>query len=285
MARRSLLSGLARIASALTTAAPIGGTVLGVGAGLVTILRTPQMVFHTYQNLWRTERLGPVAKTTIGIVLPIGFAIAPVAAVLGGAIAGVAYYGFWRGLTETHDDDTFLHVPFTGAAESFKAVIDFDESAAKTAWVEVRKLKDDEQPFEIRVIEGARGVLSTLLTTPYQALGLTAVTLAYWPRGVYRMHENIWKSMGTSTAVLELAMMMAMEVVGLAVAVLAIPLTPVASVLFSVVDGCVEGYKRGVRSAFGNATKRISDWRKTCKAMTSKEEPQTDSNTRPTCAA
>lgn len=274
MARISLLGGLARIGSALFTAAPIGCVILGAGNGIVSVIRLPQVIGHSYWNLWRTPRLGPVAKVTLSVALPIGIAAVPPLATLASAIAGIVYYGFWKGMTETSDNETFLHVPMHGAAESFKAVADFWKGMGN-AFLSVdnagkEPLKPGEQAYEIRIIDGIRGVVSAFAAAPYEAICLTAVTLRYWPEGVYRMHKMIWNK-SSDIALLEAALMLAMEIVGLVAAVIAVPLTPVVSLVAGVYDTCVEGYKNGIRSAFGKATGRVQSWRENIKAIVTKD--------------
>jgi hypothetical protein len=271
--RISLLEASAKILLSLATAAPAGAVIVGVGNTCVVLARLPEAIWHTYGALWRTPRLGPVAKTTIGLAaLPVEIVALPPVALLASTIFGLGY-GFWKGFYIKDGDDSFLMGPVNGIVDSAKLVYDFNKAASSPFdWlrkVSTKPLKEGEKPFEIRIVDGLRGLASVALAAPFEALGLTAVVLRHWPRMVLETYRVIWR---WPNGLIELTFSIALSALAAPIAALIVPLTPVATLAFGTYDTCTEGYQTGIRSAFKNALTRIADLHKLIKDVRKKNK-------------
>jgi len=72
--------------------ATAGAVIDGAGVGGLTLAKLPRGTYRTYEAILKSD-VGPVAKTTAGILAPVVIALATPLATVGGAVYGV-YKGF-----------------------------------------------------------------------------------------------------------------------------------------------------------------------------------------------
>lgn len=76
-----------------------GAAIVGGGVGAVVALRTPQCVIRAYEELWKSDDIGPVAKTTLSLLVPPAAIVAAPLGLVGGAVYGLGK-GFAKGYSE-----------------------------------------------------------------------------------------------------------------------------------------------------------------------------------------
>lgn len=225
--------------------AVIGAGIEAVGNTASSLVRLPGAVGHAYKALWNTEMFGPVLKTTIGAALiPVTVAL-PVLTAIGSAGVGMfvgfeaaAKDGLGAAATKTADHVKWFHekIAGTGLNEAL------DEIGS-------HKLGEGEKPYEIKLIEGAKGLAGGAVAGVVDGVGVGAITLVNTPRGLVKAGKEIWKSdasLPTKTVA---------SVLLPAAAVLATPLGLVGGALYGAVIGTKDGYTEG----FGKAVNHSVD--------------------------
>src|SRR5690606_14595631 len=113
-----------------------------------------------------------------------------------------------------------------------------------------------EEPYEIKIVEGARGLAGGVTAGVIDGVGVGALTLVHTPRGAVKAAVEVWKSdMSLPTK----------TVVSLLIppaAVLATPLGTVGGALYGLVMGTKDGYTEGYGKAVGNSVKVVGDYGK-----------------------
>lgn len=257
MHRDSDLGAAAKVMFSLVTAAPAGAAIVGLGNTAVTFIRLPEATWKTYRAIVKTPRVGPVIKSTVALVLPIGIAATPPTALLLSTLVGLGY-GFYKGCD--YSDENGPRGLKLGVVKSAELVRKFNDVAVEDGflkWLEdtwYEPLKEGEEPFDVPIIDGMRGLVSAVLAAPFEAVGLTLVVLRHWPRAVYEMYRAIWS---WPDSLLMLTFSVAASALGLMAAVLVVPLAPVASLACGLGDTCVEGYRHGIRAAFKKGFERV----------------------------
>lgn len=232
--------------------AVIGAGIESVGMTASSLVRLPGAVGRTYKALIGTEMLGPVLKTTIGAaLLPVAVAVPVLVAV------GSAGFGMFRGFTEAAE-----HGLGAAISESGKDVKKFHETISGTALREAlkefeeAKLEPGKEPYEIKIIEGAKGLAAGATAAVVDGVGVGAVTLVNTPRGVIKAASEIWKSdssLPTKTVATVLIP------VG---AALATPLGTVGGAIYGLVMGTKNGYTDGYGAAVGKSVEAVGDYSK-----------------------
>lgn len=213
-----------------------GAVIETVGVTALSIASTPRNVVQAYKTLWNTERLGPILKTTLGALIPAAAVATPVAAALGSCL-----YGMYRGFTEGMKGGVGEAIRETaGDVNDFRKQM----GGKLIAWlqeVETEPLPPGEEPYEIKVIEGGKGLVGAAAGAVIDGVGVGAVTLVNTPRALVKAfrtlardedHGPIWK---TTVGVLIPP-----------VALLATPLGVVGGALWGLGTGAAKGYSEGL---------------------------------------
>lgn len=232
--------------------AVIGAGVETVGNTASSLVRLPGAVGRTYKALIGTEMLGPVLKTTIGAaLLPVAVAVPVLVAI------GSAGYGMFHGFTAAAE-----HGIAAAATETAKDVKKFHETISGTALREAlsefenAKLEPGKEPYEIKIVEGARGLAAGATAAVVDGVGVGAVTLINTPRGVIKAANEIWKSdasLPTKTVATILIP---------AGAALAAPLGTVGGAIYGLVVGTKDGYTDGYGKAVSKSVETVGDYAK-----------------------
>lgn len=270
MQKDSELGAAAKIMFSLLTAAPAGAVIVGVGNTGVTLVRLPEAIWRTYRALVKTAQVGPVIKTTVALVLPIGIVATPPTALISSTLVGMGY-GFYKGVD--YNDAKGPRGLKNGIVKSIELVRKFNEMVDEGffGWLEekwYKPLEEGEEPFDVPIIDGLRGIISAVVVAPFESIGLTGVVLLHWPQTVYRLYQSLWS---WPDSLMMLTLCIAISALVSVGAVLVIPLTPVAALAFGLGDTCVEGYRHGIRSAFKKGYARIGDLHKMLGTMLEKK--------------
>lgn len=242
---------VSRAAMAAFCGAPLGTVTLTVGNTGVMLKRLPSLTLEAYRALWRDERIGPNLKTMISVAGAPGIALAPVIVVTGSAIGG-AGYGFYCGL----DDITKTY------GRMRKMTREFDEEEIKKLLAQLKqrapKLREGQEPFDIRIVEAGKGVLAVFFIAPVEAAGLTLTAYRHWI-GLYRAYLRlIWNKFG-SDEVLEKLLAAASTDLVTVIAVVGLPVVPVLAATYSMADMMYHGYRRGLGDSVRKVGERLSD--------------------------
>lgn len=257
MHEESDLLSAAKVMFSLVTAAPAGAVIVGFGNAAVTLVHLPEAVWKAYRALIKTPLVGPVIKTSVAVVLPIGIVATPPTALLASTIVGLGY-GFYKGMD--YHDEKGPRGPLNGIAKCLDLVRTFNKDMVEEGffcWLEEvwkKPLKEGDKPFDVPIIDGLRGIVSSVVVAPFEAIGLTAVVLRHWPHLVYRMFRAIWI---WPESLLMLTFSAALSILGTGAAILIVPLTPAVTLAYGLGDSCVEGYRHGIHSAFKKGFERI----------------------------
>lgn len=232
--------------------AVIGAGIEAVGNTASSIVRLPGAVGRTYKALIGTEMLGPILKTTIGAaLLPVAVAV-PVLVAVGSAGYGM-FHGFMsaaeKGLgaavSDTAQDVKKFHETISGTALR-EALTEFEHA----------KLEPGKEPYEIKVVEAAKGLAAGATAAVVEGVGVGAVTLVNTPRGLVKAAQEVWKSdSGLPTKTVATVLIPA-------AAVLATPLGTVGGALYGLVLGTKDGYTEGFGKAVQNSVDLVGQYRK-----------------------
>ena len=254
-----MLKGLiGRAGGALLVGVPVGGVTLSVGNTVATLARLPQLVKEFYGMVWAHELIGPNLKTAVSAAAPTVIAAVPPLTAIGSAVVG-AGYGFYRGFMSLNE-----------VYPKTKEIAEYYGDGALQPLIEEMAgyrpmLAPGQVPFDIRLVEAVKGAVAAHLVAPAAAAGFTAVLLRHWPRAYRQGIKAIWsetdRRMPGDSPLRFLAKLAAAAATdGFSIlAVGAVPLTPVAGYFFSFGESFVEGYRRGIRSAIGQAKSRVEE--------------------------
>jgi len=227
----------------------LGGAVEGVGIGASSLVRSPQVAYHTLKGVWKSKMLGPVLKTTLTPVIIAAGVTAPVFAALGGTL-----YGMFEGFKEGAEKNPLAAIPAAG-----KTVQTFHNELAGKAVEAVHELSSKEpetpeQVYEIKVIEAGKGLLGGAAAAAVVGAGVGASTLVNLPMGYVRASQEIWKSDAA------LPLKVGGQLLATGAAALAVPLTAVGGALYGLGTGAYHGYSDGFFSSVGDAGKDVKKY-------------------------
>ncbi len=227
----------------------VGGAIEGAGIGASSLVRSPQVAFHTLKGLWKSKMLGPVLKTTLTPVVIAAGVGAPVLAALGGTL-----YGMFEGFKEGAEKNP-LAVP-AAAAKTVKTFHNDLAGKAVEAVTELSQQEPDspEQVYEIKVIEAGKGLIGGVAGAAVAGLGVGASTLVNVPGGYVKASSEIWKSDAA------LPLKVGGQLLATGAAVLAVPLATVGGALYGLGTGAYHGYSEGVLSSVGDAAKDVKKY-------------------------
>lgn len=207
-------------------------------------------IIQSYRVLWVTDRVGPNIKTVVSIaVLPVCIVLSPIVLVLACFIWGIIH-GFLSGVNKG---------PVFAVVDSFKAVDDFYNHTAYDAMGEMVRydghdLLDGETPFDIKIFEAIRGVLAAAFTIVILVPLISLLALFWSPKAFFKGYtEVVFESAGPVIGLLTACIIPP-------VVILLVLLSPVASLLWSLWEGCKIGYTRGLTHAIASAFGNVGDF-------------------------
>lgn len=224
----------------------IGGAVEGVGIGASSLVRSPQVAYHTLKGVWKSKMLGPILKTTLTPVVIAAGVTAPVFAALGGTL-----YGMFEGFKEGAEKNPLAAIPAAG-----NTIKQFHNELAGKAVEAVSELSQKEpetpeQVYEIKLIEAGKGLIGGAASAGVLGAGVGVASLVHLPGAYVRASSEIWKS----DAVLPLKVGGQMLATG--AAVLAVPLCTVGGALYGLGIGAYRGYSDGLVSSVVDGAKDV----------------------------
>ena len=227
----------------------IGGAIEGAGIGASSLVRAPQVAFHTLKGVWQSKMLGPVLKSTLTPVIIAAGVTAPVFAALGGTL-----YGMFEGFKEGAEKNPLAAVPAAG-----NTIKQFHNELAGKAVEAVKELASKEpdspeQVYEIKVIEAGKGLIGGAAAAAVVGAGVGASTLVNLPMGYVRASSEIWKSD------VALPLKVGGQVLATGAAVLAVPLAAVGGALYGLGTGAYHGYSEGLVSSVTDAGKDVKKY-------------------------
>ena len=232
----------------------VGATVIGAGGAVAGVMKTPKITYEAVKGVWKSEKLGPVLKTTITpVVIAAGLA-APVFTAVGGAL-----YGLFTGFSEAAEEGV-------GAAgkESVDVVKKMHGDYTKELVEGIReaaseKPESEDDIYEIKVIEGVKGLAASTTSAAVGAVGIGATTALHLPGGFLRASSEIWKSDAA------LPLKVGGQTLAGAAAVLAVPLGVVGGALYGLGNGAYKGYTEGFVAGNKETLKGIGDYHEMAK--------------------
>lgn len=227
----------------------IGGTVVGAGGVVAGITKTPRIAYEAVKGVWKSEMLGPVLKTTVTPVILAAGVAAPVLVAI-----GATGYGLFQG---------FVAGAEKGPKGAFDAGVDtVKQMRGKISHKIIEGIRDaatekpesEDDVYEIRVVDGAKGLGASAVSTVIGGIGIGATTALHVPGGYIKATKELW----TSEAALPLKV--GGQVLATAAAALAIPLGLVGGALYGLGIGAYQGYTEGFTEGPKETTEAIGDY-------------------------
>lgn len=227
----------------------VGGAIEGVGIGASSLVRSPQVAYHSLKALWKSKMLGPVLKTTLTPVVVAAGIGAPVFAALGGTL-----YGMFEGFKEGAEKN-----PLAVPAAAGKTIKYFHQDLAGKAVEAVTELSQQEprtpeEVYEIKVIEAGKGLVGGVAGAAVAGVGVGASTLVNVPGAYVKASSEIWKSDAA------LPLKVGGQLLATGAAVLAVPLATVGGALYGLGTGAYHGYSEGIGSSVVDSAKDVKKY-------------------------
>lgn len=217
----------------------IGGAAIGAGIETVgntasSIVNLPKAVHQAYKTVWTTELIGPVLKTALSALLPVGALAAPILTAL--VSCGI---GIFHGAAEGMENGLGAAVKATAEdVKTFHTELS-PKLVEKMQEIAMRELPEGQQPYDIKITEAGKGIVGAAAGAVIDGTGVGAITLLRTPQGVLKMYKEIFKDQGPVLAILE-------SVLVLPAAVLATPIATVAGAVYGVYKGFADAYQDGL---------------------------------------
>lgn len=213
----------------------VGGVIEGVGGTLAGLKDFAPITFEAEKGLWKSKMLGPVLKSTLTLPVLAAGLVSP----LFTAIAGVGY-GIFEGFVEGSEKN-----PIAAGEKAFDTCKKMHGTYTKDIVEGIRDAatKTPDKPedvIEIKVVEGVKGLAGSLESAAIAGVGGAAATYLHLPGALVKASKEIWKSDAA------LPLKVGGEFLATAAAVVAVPLAPVAGVLYGLGKGAYNGYQHGV---------------------------------------
>lgn len=228
-------------------------TVGNTGSALLSLIKptSDNAIYRAGKAIWKTPMIGPVLKTSISILLPVAVVATPVLTALGSLGVGMfrgaaegAEHGFKAAIKETAGDVKRFHKEIAPKVPEFLQEI------------ETMELPPGQKPYDIRVIEAGKGLVSAVPGALIEGIGVGGITIGRTPKGVYRAFQGlnsadvgpILKNLGRALVIPAAAV-----VVGFA---------PVGAAVYGVYKGFGDGYRDGIIKSVENRVDDVKQWNK-----------------------
>lgn len=231
--------------------AAAGAVIETVGNTASSIVNLPKATYLAYKALVNTEMIGPVLKTTIAALLPVGALAVPILTAIGSCGYGM-FHGFGEGvehglggaIKETAQDVKFFHKDIAQ-----KAVKGLQE-------IETGHLPEGQEPYDIKVIEAGKGLVGATAGAVIDGVGIGGVTLLNTPRGIFKAYSEIFKSdQGPVLKTCE-------SLLVLPAALLAAPFATVGGAVYGMYSGFGEAYRKGIPESVTKSAENVTEYAK-----------------------
>jgi hypothetical protein len=229
-----------------------GAAIEGVGNTLSSVVNLPRATYYAGKALWKTEMIGPVLKTSLAMLLPVGALAVPVLTALGSIGYGM-FHGFQEGVEKGLG---------SAVKETAKDVKYFHKDIAQKAvdglqQIETGHLPEGQEPYDIKVIEAGKGLVGAAAGAVVDGVGVGAVTLGNTPRGVYKAYKHILTSDEIGPVLKTTASLLVLPA-----AVLATPLATVGGAVYGVYKGFGDAYRDGITKSAGERFNDVKEYYK-----------------------
>lgn len=227
--------------------AVIGGSIEGVAGAAAGVVKSPRITYEAVRGVWKSKMLGPVLKATLTPVIIAAGVVAPVFTALGGI-----GYGMFEGFKEGAEKN-----PAAAVGKSIETAKKLHGNVTQQVVESIREAaaKEPQTPgdvYEIKVIEGVKGLASSATSAAIDGVGIGASTLIHTPRAYAKVTKELWKS---DTA---LPLKVGGQFLATAAAALATPLGVVGGALYGLGKGAYNGYQQGFIEANVSAVKDVA---------------------------
>ncbi len=234
--------------------APFTGVLQCVGQTGTALIRMPQIVKEAYHATWATKHIGPNLKTLISVTIPVAAVFIPPFIALGSLL-----YGAGRGTQSVFSDYSWV-----GAHRI--ALNDIDvawrllkgENLSRMRKEITGNVRPGDEPFDIKVLQAGRGLVTSLTSAAIQAPLIGAMALYRMPKAYVKVMDMIWGR--DSDRDLMMPIKGALTLLAIPAIPLAVALCPVVGALTGVVEGAYRGYSKGFRSATRKAHSNARDF-------------------------
>lgn len=233
-----------------------------VGATASSIIHLPKALYNAYKATWKTQAIGPVLKTAISALLPVGALLAPPLVAIGGLGWGIVS-GFGNAVDKG----------VAGAVkQSFEDVKNFNTQGVPKVYEWLLKAEnalppEGEKPYDIKVIEAGKGLVSAAVGAAIEGPAVGAITTARLPQGFFKVYKKIISAdIGpvTKTAALVLTPPLFLLVP---------PLGLVGGTLYGMYAGFRDGYQKGVTESVKNRIDDVKKYNEMTKEIVDEDKP------------
>lgn len=205
----------------------------------VSILRSPRVLWEAYKTLWNTKVIGPNLKVLAALLIPPALAVKIGLIAVGSGVMGIA-----RG---------FISDGFLGSvADSFKDANyvwkRYDEFFDSLTPEKVIEIPDGKKPYDIRVIDTLKSVITSIFSVPLNA----TIPLAQAAHFIVEFYPRIFRHLITEMG--DAPFMKLAVMVGL---ILGLPLIPVGTVVGTVGYGIYKAAVTTYKEGFGAGCKTL----------------------------
>lgn len=225
----------------------IGGAIEGVAGAALGLINSPRVTYEAVRGVWKSKMLGPVLQATLTPVIIAAGVVAPVFTAIGGL-----GYGMFEGFQEGAEKN-----PLAAGAKAIDTAKSLQGKVTEHLVEGIRDLatKEPSSPdevYEIKLIEGAKGLASSATSAVIDGVGIGASTLIHTPSAYVKVSRDLWKS---DTA---LPLKVGGQFLATAGAALAAPLGVVGGALYGLGKGAYNGYQLGFVDANVAAFKDVA---------------------------
>ena len=225
----------------------IAGAIEGVAGAAAGVVKSPRITLEAVRGVWTSKMLGPVLKATLTPVILTAGLVAPVFTAIGGL-----GYGMFEGFVEGAEKN-----PLAAGSKAIETTKKMHGTVTKELVSGIRELasKEPNSPddvYEIKVIEGVKGLASSATSAVIDGVGIGASTLVNTPRAYVKVSQELWQS---DTA---LPLKVGGQFLATAAAVVATPLGVVGGALYGLGKGAFNGYQQGFIEANVSAAKDVA---------------------------
>ncbi|MBI2264400.1 MAG: hypothetical protein HYU64_04425 [Armatimonadetes bacterium] len=241
---------IGQAASGLTGAAA-GAVIETVGNTASSVVNLPRGVYHAYKAVIKTDMIGPVLKASLCALIPVAAAAVPVLTALGSA-----GYGFYHGFAEGVENGVKSAVKETARDVKFFHTEISDKAVEALQQIETEHLPEGQEPYDIKIIEAAKGLTGAAVGAVVDGVGAGAITLVETPKGVYKAYKALLTS--DSGPVIKTTGSLLVP----PAAILAAPVATVGGGLYGLYKGFGDAYRDGVITSAKNRIEDLKSYAK-----------------------
>lgn len=230
--------------------AAIGAVIDSVGATASSIVHLPKALYSAYKTTWKTKAIGPVLKTAISALLPVGALLVPPLTAIGGLGWGMAsgfgnasHEGLSSAIEESIENVEDFH---TEQAPKFYEILKAAENAMPA---------EGEKPYDIKIIEAGKGLVGAAAGAIIEGPSVGVITAARVPKGLSMIFKLINKQESVGPVAKK-----AVSLVIYLLSLLAPPLTSIGGAVYGMAAGFKDAYKEGITQSMKNRIEDLKKW-------------------------